>query len=185
MPHYVSPNNWQFHCLTFLLPGHLKSEQRKSPVSQRLDLFKFMATSNWSKIHFTITDRHHNSLKCYCLLQFIKALFTVTVSQSSQPSQVSDYSKQSRVVRTVRCHPLSSPVVVHPFHPPHSMPSSAESCHAGGGGTKAMLLQHYSDASGDRPGLRCLRYGPASTQSTDSGGVCDSTTTTHQYTLSA
>lgn len=51
MMHYVRHNKGSFHYLTFLLPGHLKSEQRRSLVSHKLDPFKFMATSNWSKIH--------------------------------------------------------------------------------------------------------------------------------------
>lgn len=37
-----------------------------------------------------------------------------------------------------------------------------------------MLLQRYTDASGHGPGVRCLRCGPAATQSTDPGGVRDS-----------
>lgn len=47
-----------------------------------------------------------------------------------------------------------------------------------------MQLQRCTDASGDGPGVRCLRYGPASTQSTDPSGVCDSATPTRQHTCS-
>ncbi|XP_076588545.1 uncharacterized protein LOC143321790 [Chaetodon auriga] len=46
-----------------------------------------------------------------------------------------------------------SPAVVHPLRPHHCVPCTAESCLAGGGGTQAVLLQRYTDASGDRPGV--------------------------------
>lgn len=108
----------------------------------------------------------------------------MTASLSPPPCQVSDYSKQSRFA-ALCCRPLSSPAVVHPLCPPHSVPSSAESCPAGGGGTQAVLLQHYTDASGDGPGVRCLRYRPASAQSTDPGGVCDSAAPARQHACSA
>ncbi len=107
----------------------------------------------------------------------------MTASLSPPPCQVSDYSKHSRFA-ALCCRPLSGPAVVHPLRPPHSVPSSAESCPDGGGGTQAVLLQRYADASGDGPGVRCLRYGPASTQSTDPGGVCDSTAPARQHTWS-
>lgn len=48
-----------------------------------------------------------------------------------------------------------------------------------------MLLQRYTDASGDGPGVRWLRYGSASTQSTDPGGLCDFAAPTCQHTGSA
>lgn len=97
----------------------------------------------------------------------------MTASLSPPPCQVSDYSKQSRFA-ALCCHPLSSLAVVHPLRPPDSVPCAAESCPAGGGGTQAVLLQRYTDASGDGPGVQCLCYGPASTQSSDPGGVRDS-----------
>lgn len=113
-----------------------------------------------------------------------KSIFTMTASLSPPPCQVSDYSKQSRFA-TLCCQSLSSPTIVHPLRPPHIVPSSAESCLAEGGGPQAVLLQRYPDASGNGPGVRYLRYGPASTQSTDPGGVCDSSPPTRQHTGSA
>lgn len=103
----------------------------------------------------------------------------MTTSLWPQPCQVSDYSTGSRVA-ACSCHPLSSPTIIHLLRPPHGVPCAAESCPAGGGGTEAVLLQCYADASGDRPGVRYLRDGPASTQSTDPGGVCDFATAARQ-----
>lgn len=117
------------------------------------------------------------------LLQFLGGLLIMTTWLSPHPCQVSDYSRESTVAACC-CQPLSSPAVIPPLRPPHSVPCAAESCPARGGGAEAVLLQCYNDASGDRPGVRCLCDGPASPQSTDPGGVRDSATPTCQQLTS-
>lgn len=122
-------------------------------------------------------------LKWYLLL-FLRGWFTVTALLLPPPYQVSDYSKKSRVT-VLHCQLLCCPTIFNPLRPPHSVPCAAESCTAGGRGTETMLLQRYTDASGDGPGVWCLCDGSASTQSTDPGGLCDSAAPTCQHTGSA
>lgn len=109
-----------------------------------------------------------------------KRLLLTTTTLSPRPCQVSDYSKESRGA-VCCCHRLVSPAATHSLRPPHNVPRAAEGCPAGGGGAEAVQLQRYTDARGDGRGVRYLCDGPASTQSTDPGGLCDAATQQHPH----
>lgn len=95
-------------------------------------------------------------------------------SENMTFTQVSDSSEQSRLRHFPRRLLSSKYDAVRSLHPSHCVSCSVESGPAGGGAAEEVLLQQHLDAGGDRPGVWCSDGGPASTQSTDPRGVCDS-----------